>query len=218
MISAVLFDLDGTLADTAPDLGHALNRQRRNRGLEELPIEVIRPHASAGARGLLKLGFSLEPGQADFDAMRAEFLDFYAERLCNDTRLFEGVPQMLDALEGLGMRWGVVTNKPARFTVPLLDLLGLKPRAACVVSGDTTPHPKPHPAPLLAAAEAMRLAPFQCLYVGDDRRDVEASIAAGMPCLVAAYGYLGNGGDPATWGAKFLLPSPLDLLGWLKGW
>lgn len=218
MIQAVLFDLDGTLADTAPDLGHALNRQRRNRGLEDLPIETIRPHASAGARGLLKLGFSLEPGHADFDAMRAEFLDFYAERLCNDTRLFPGVTQLLGALEGLGMRWGVVTNKPARFTIPLLDLLGLTPRAACVVSGDTTPYPKPHPAPLLAAAETMGLAPFQCLYVGDDRRDVEASIAAGMPCLVAAYGYLGNGGDPANWGAKFLLSNPLELLPWLKGW
>lgn len=218
MISAVLFDLDGTLADTAPDLGHALNRQRRKRGLDELPIETIRPHASAGARGLLKLGFALEPEHPEFDAMRAEFLDFYAERLCRDTRLFPGVPQMLDALESLGMRWGVVTNKPARFTHPLLGLLGLTPRAACVVSGDTTPHPKPHPAPLLAAAEAMGLAPAECLYVGDDRRDVEASIAAGMPCLVAAYGYLGNGGNPAEWGAKFLLPTPLDLLPWLKGW
>lgn len=218
MISAVLFDLDGTLADTAPDLGHALNRQRRKRGLDELPIETIRPHASAGARGLLKLGFALEPEHPEFDAMRAEFLDFYAERLCQDTRLFPGVPQMLDALESLGMRWGVVTNKPARFTHPLLGLLGLTPRAACVVSGDTTPHPKPHPAPLLAAAAAMGVAPAECLYVGDDRRDVEASIAAGMPCLVAAYGYLGNGGNPAEWGAKFLLPTPLDLLPWLKGW
>jgi phosphoglycolate phosphatase len=218
MIRAVLFDLDGTLADTAPDLGHALNRQREMRGLDALPVAAIRPHASAGARGLLKLGFDLEPGHADFDAMRAEFLDFYAERLCHYTRLFDGVPQVLTALEALGLRWGVVTNKPARFTLPLLELLGLASRAACVVSGDTTAHPKPHPAPLLAAAAALGLAPAECLYVGDDRRDVEASAAAGMPCLVAAYGYLGNGGDPATWGARFLIGNPLDLLPWLKSW
>jgi 2-phosphoglycolate phosphatase len=218
MIRAVLFDLDGTLADTAPDLGYAVNRQRRNRGLNDLPIEAIRPHASAGARGLLKLAFGLEPGQPEFDAMRNEFLDFYAERLCHDTRLFEGVPQLLIGLEALGLRWGVVTNKPARFTLPLLERLGLAPRAACVVSGDTTPHPKPHPAPLLAAAAALGLPPAQCLYVGDDRRDVEASAAAGMPCLVAAYGYLGNGGDPASWGARFLVGNPLEVLPWIKAW
>ncbi|HSD60253.1 MAG TPA: HAD hydrolase-like protein, partial [Burkholderiales bacterium] len=155
----MLFDLDGTLADTAPDLGYALNRQREMRGLAALPIAEIRPHASAGARGLLKLAFALEPGHPDYDLMRAEFLDFYAERICRDTRLFDGVPELLDALEQRRLRWGVVTNKPARFTLPLLVLLGLERRASCVVSGDTTPYPKPNPAPLLAASELLKLEP-----------------------------------------------------------
>lgn len=216
MIRAVLFDLDGTLADTAPDLGYALNRQRALRGLAALPIEDIRPHASAGARGLLMLGFRIAPGEPGYDAMRAEFLEFYAEHICRDTRLFDGVPELLDGLERRGLRWGVVTNKPARFTLPLLVLLGLERRAACVVSGDTTPYPKPNPAPLLAASMLLRLEPEYCLYVGDDRRDVEASRAAGMGCLVAAYGYLGNGGDPADWGADSLIHHPLDLLGRLQ--
>lgn len=218
MIRAVLFDLDGTLADTAPDLGLALNRQRIARGLPALPIAAIRPHASAGARGLLKIGFQMEPETPGYDSMREEFLAFYAEQLCRDTRLFPGMEQVLDALEVWGVRWGIVTNKPARFTVPLLGLLGIAGRAACVVSGDTTPHPKPHPAPLLAASEALGLAPQECLYVGDDRRDVEASRAAGMPCIVASYGYLGNGSDPADWGAARMVASPLDLLRVLPGW
>ena len=218
MIRAVLFDLDGTLADTAPDLGYALNRQREMRGLAALPIAEIRPHASAGARGLLKLGFELEPGHPDYDAMRAEFLDFYAGHICRDTRLFDGVPELLDALERRGLRWGVVTNKPSRFTLPLLGLLGIERRAACVISGDTTPYPKPNPAPLLAASMLLSLAPEACLYVGDDRRDVEAGRAAGMGCLVAAYGYLGNGGDPAGWGADSLIHHPLDLLRQLTNW
>ncbi len=218
MIRAVLFDLDGTLADTAPDLGSALNRQRTARGLPALPIAEIRPHASAGARGLLKVGFQMDPDAPGYDSMREEFLAFYAEQLCRDTRLFPGVEQLLDGLEAWGLRWGVVTNKPARFTLPLLDLLGIGKRAACVVSGDTTLHPKPHPAPLLAASEALGLAPQECLYVGDDRRDVEASSAAGMPCIVASYGYLGNGSDPADWGAARMVASPLDLLQLIPGW
>jgi N-acetyl-D-muramate 6-phosphate phosphatase len=211
-IRAVLFDLDGTLADTAPDLGLALNRQRKKRGLTALPIEQIRPHASAGARGLLKIGFELDPGHPEYDSMRTEFLGLYAEHICRDTRLFDGVLEMLSGLEERHLRWGVVTNKPARFTLPLLELLGLASRAACVVSGDTTPYPKPHPAPLLAASEKLGLTPAECLYLGDDRRDVEASLAAGMPCFIAAYGYLGSGGDPLTWGASRLVQRPLDLL------
>jgi N-acetyl-D-muramate 6-phosphate phosphatase len=212
MIRAVLFDLDGTLADTAPDLGLALNRQRERRGLTALPIDAIRPHASAGARGLLKLGFDMEPGHPDYAQMRQEFLDLYAEHICLDTHLFDGVPELLDGLQLRGVRWGVVTNKPARFTLPLMELLGLAARAACVISGDTTPYPKPNPAPLLAASDALGLPPGECLYLGDDRRDVEASLAAGMPCIVAAYGYLGNGGDPLTWGASRLVQRPEDLL------
>lgn len=212
MIKAVLFDLDGTFADTAPDLGDALNRQRASRGLAPLPLEVIRPEASAGARGLLRIGFGIVPEDEGYDAMREEFLELYARNLCRETRLFPGIPELLGALESRGLPWGIVTNKPHRFTQPLLEKLNVGQRAACIVSGDTTPHPKPHPEPLLAAARALSAPPGECVYVGDDKRDVEACLAAGMRSVVALYGYLGNGTDPATWGADGLIERPENLL------
>jgi len=208
----VLFDLDGTLADTAPDLGFALNQQRLARGMPELPIESIRLQASSGARGLLKIGLNIEPGQSGYDAMRDEFLDIYERNLSRSTRLFPGVSALLEEVERRGLRWGIVTNKAERFTFPLLRALALMERAACVICGDTTPNPKPHPAPLLAAAEKLGIPAPQCIYVGDDERDVQAGHAAGMPVVVARYGYLGNGTPPQLWGADGFIDAPEDLL------
>jgi N-acetyl-D-muramate 6-phosphate phosphatase len=215
MIKAVLFDLDGTLADTAPDLGHALNLQRIARGLPTLPLELIRTEASAGARGLLRLGFNIGPGDSDYPGMREEFLDLYAARLCHDTQLFPGVSELLDQIDALKLPWGIVTNKPARFSKPLIHLLGLGQRASCLISGDDTTHSKPHPEPLLAASHALAVAPDTCIYLGDDMRDVEASLAAGMEPVIARYGYLGNGHPPESWGARYLIDHPHELLAYL---
>ena len=215
MVKAILFDLDGTLANTAPDLGHALNRQRIARGLPALPIELIRTEASAGARGLLGLGFNIKPGDPGYDAMRTEFLDFYAERLCHETTLFPGIMELLDELDGRRVPWGIVTNKPARFTLPLMQELGLSSRAACIISGGDTAHSKPDPEPLLAASKAMTITPGECIYLGDDMRDVQASLAAGMEPVVARYGYLGSVSPPETWGARYLIDEPRELLGYL---
>ena len=215
MIKAVLFDLDGTLADTALDLGYALNRQRIARGLSALPIALIRTEASAGARGLLGLGFSIKPGDSGYDAMRAEFLDFYAEHLCRETSLFPGIAELLDQLDDRQLPWGIVTNKPARFTIPLMQELGLSQRATCVISGGDTTHSKPHPEPLLTASSAMAIAPDECIYLGDDIRDVQASLAAGMEPVIARYGYLGSVSPPESWGARYLIDQPQELLGYL---
>jgi N-acetyl-D-muramate 6-phosphate phosphatase len=215
MIKAVLFDLDGTLADTAHDLGHALNRQRIARGLSALPIALIRTEASAGARGLLGLGFSIKPGDSGYEAMRAEFLDFYAEHLCRETSLFPGIAELLDQLDDRQLPWGIVTNKPARFTIPLMQELGLSQRAACVISGGDTTHSKPHPEPLLTASSALAIAPDECIYLGDDIRDVQASLAAGMEPVIARYGYLGSASPPESWGARYLIDQPQELLGYL---
>lgn len=215
MIKAVFFDLDGTLADTAPDLGHALNRQRSARGLPPLPLALIRTEASAGARGLLGMGFNIGPNDPGYQAMRDEFLDFYAARLCHDTHLFPGIAELLDQLDARALPWGIVTNKPARFTLPLLQLLGLDQRAACVISGGDTTHSKPHPEPLLAASNALAVAPAACIYLGDDMRDVEASLAAGMEPIIARYGYLGNSHPPESWGARYLIDQPQELLAYL---
>ena len=214
-IRAVLFDLDGTLVDTAPDLGYALNLQRSRHGLARLPDELIRPQASHGARGLLGLGFGVKPDDAKFAAMREEFLELYAANLCRHSQPFPGVLDLLDGIESRGLKWGVVTNKPARFTEPLMSLLDLAERAACIVSGDTCPQPKPHPAPMFAAAELCAAAPAACLYLGDAERDIEAARAAGMPALVAAWGYLDATDTPHTWGAHAEIRHPLDTLDYL---
>lgn len=215
MIKGVLFDFDGTIADTAPDLGHALNRQRVSRGLTPLPIKQIRIKASAGARGLLGLGFNIKPGDIGYDLMREEFLDFYSGRLCHDTCLFPGIAELLDHLDACSLPWGIVTNKPARFTQPLTQQLGLNLRAACIISGDETKHTKPHPEPLLTASKQLTLSPSECIYLGDDIRDVKASLAAGMEPIIAKYGYLGDDHPPETWGAKYLIDHPQDLLTYL---
>jgi N-acetyl-D-muramate 6-phosphate phosphatase len=211
----VLFDLDGTLADTAGDLAGAVNRIRDDRGLPPIAVDALRVYASSGARGLLGAGMGITPDDDGYPTMRDVFLAYYAEELDRTTRLFDGVDGLLTALEARGVRWGVVTNKAERFTRPVLAALGLASRAAVVVSGDTTPHPKPHPAPLLHAAGALAVAPQRCVYVGDDLRDVQAGNAAGMATIVAAYGYLGESGDCRAWPATGWIASPADLLRWL---
>jgi phosphoglycolate phosphatase len=214
MIKAVLFDLDGTLADTAPDLTYALNQVRGARGLPPLPLAATRPYASQGARGLVGAGFDVRPGDPGYDALRDKFLAVYAANLCRETRLFAGIPELLDRLESRALRWGVVTNKAERFTLPLLDLLKVRSRSACVIGGDTTGRIKPHPEPLLAASRALGLPPGACLYLGDDQRDMDAGRAAGMKTAIAMWGYL-NGQAPETWNADFTVELPLDLLRFL---
>lgn len=216
-VSTVLFDLDGTLADSAGDLAIALNRVRADRDLPPVPVAGLRAHASSGARGLLDAGMGVTPEHADYAALREAFLAHYSACLAETTQLFAGVDAMLAAIEDRGLKWGIVTNKHARFTVPVVAALELAQRAAVVVSGDSTPHPKPHPAPLLHAADALRVPPSACVYVGDDLRDIEAGVAAGMPTIVACYGYMGTTGNPERWPATGWIAAPLDLLRWLPG-
>ena len=208
---AVLFDLDGTLADTAPDLCYAVNSMRKALGLEAVPLEKTRPVTSSGARGLLGAGFGITPDHPDYDAMRTEFLDIYERNVCRETRVFPGMSKLLTELEKRSILWGVVTNKAERFTHPLLKGLGLERRAACIVGGDTTPHSKPHPAPILKAAEICNINPSECLYVGDDLRDIEAGRAAGMKTVAAAYGYCGCDEPVNAWGADYIIHHPSEL-------
>ena len=212
MFEAVLFDLDGTLADTAPDLGWAANALREAEGRAPLPLATLRPWTSQGVRGLLHIAFGIAPGQTGYDDLAQRFLALYADRLCVDTVLFDGVVQLLDELEALGLAWGVVTNKRRRFTDPLVAQLGLTPRTPCVVSGDTTAEAKPSPLPILHACQLLGCRPERTLYVGDDRRDIVAGNAAGCRTVAAAYGYLGDSGPPAGWGADWLIDRPTELL------
>jgi phosphoglycolate phosphatase len=211
LCQAVLFDLDGTLADTAPDLAAAVNKMRHERGLEMVPLDDLRPLASAGARGLIGRAFGIGPEHHDYASMREEFLANYEADLCIETTLFPGIDALLDELDARSVRWGIVTNKVARLTDPLVALLGLDLRAGCVVSGDTTPHSKPHPAPLLHAARELNLAPERIVYVGDDLRDVQAGFAAGMVTVAAAYGYCGDDIPPTSWHAQHVVDSPAEL-------
>lgn len=207
---AVLFDLDGTLADTAPDLAAAVNRLRTERGMEPTPYSVLRPTASAGARGMIGAAFGLTPADDGYEALRLEWFDNYQAAMAVHSTLFGGVPELLDGLTRSGVAWGIVTNKPARFTDPLVPQIGLA-HAGCVVSGDTTGHAKPHPAPLLEGARRLGIVPELCWYVGDDLRDIEAGRAAGMVTIACNWGYCGAI-EPASWGADYLLDTPQDLL------
>ncbi len=208
---AVLFDLDGTLADTAPDLAYALNCMRVSRQLPLLPVATTRAYTSMGARGLLGVGLDVTPEHPDYAAMRDEFLAHYEANLCRETQLFPGMAELLDELERRGLKWGIVTNKAERYTHPLLKLLGVDHRAACVIGGDTTGKTKPDPAPLFAATNRMGIAPRHCIYVGDDRRDVQAGRAAGMKTIVVKFGYL-HGNDPEAWEADAMIDTPGELL------
>lgn len=213
MPRAVLFDFDGTLADTAPDLGGALNAMRAERGMAALPIENVRPFASSGARGLLRAGFGMTPEHPDYNAMRTDFLAKYERDICVHTQLFEGIPGVLGELVARGMPWGIVTNKSTRLTRLVVEKLAPSPAPSCVVSGDTTPHMKPHPAPLLHAAEILGVPPADCWYLGDDLRDIQAARAAGMTPVAVEYGYSGaEGGGPRSWNADHVIARPRDLL------
>jgi N-acetyl-D-muramate 6-phosphate phosphatase len=208
---AVLFDFDGTLADTAPDLAAAVNRMRTDLGQEPLPIERLRPFASAGARGLVFASFGVKPEDPEYKALREEFLDTYAETCCETTKLFPGVAELLEELRKRELRWGVVTNKSTRFTERIIAHLDLRPD--CVACGDTTPHLKPHPASLLHAAEQLKLDPRACCYLGDDLRDMKAARAAGMRPIAVEWGYHHpENGGPGTWEAEAVISHPMDML------
>ena len=211
-VRAVLFDLDGTLVDSAPDLGSAAERMRLVRGLPPLPLDGYRPHAGSGARGMLSVAFDISPEHSDYETLREEFYCQYEACLTERTRAFAGVVELLEALLQRGLRWGVVTNKAQRFTTPLIRAMSLFDSASTIISGDTTPHAKPHPAPLLEAARRLKLSPIDCVYVGDDARDIVAGRAAGMATVAARYGYLGADADVSCWGADAEVSSPSEVL------
>ena len=208
---AVLFDFDGTLADTAPDLAAAVNRMRVEQDLEPMPLERLRPFASAGARGLVHAAFGVKPDGPEYTALRETFLEYYAERVCDQTKLFPGIAELIAELRRRGIAWGIVTNKAMRFTERIVAELKLDPD--CVSCGDSTPHLKPHPAPLLHAAQQIHVPPEDCLYLGDDLRDMKAAQAAGMRPIAVEWGYHHpDSGGPGTWQAAAILRHPLELI------
>lgn len=212
MTKAVLFDLDGTLIDTAPDMGGALNSLLLEEGLEPIPIERIRPYVSQGGLVLTRLGFDSKVPESEIEPLRQRFLDHYRAIVANDSRLFDGYEGILSELEARSIHWGIVTNKPEWLTHPLLQQLDLAERSSVVIGGDTLEHRKPHPLPLQVAAERLGVNTEQCLYVGDDERDIVAGKAANMKTLVAAYGYIEDGTDIERWGADGVIDSPGELL------
>lgn len=209
---AMLFDLDGTLADTAADLCAPANQMRADRGLPPLPVSELGKHASSGARGILGCALGVTPDDSHYEALRTEFLRGYEQALVVHTKLFAGMAQVLSALEAHQIRWGVVSNKTEKYVVPILREMALLDRSACAIGGDTAARAKPHPDPLFLAATQLGVAPERCIYVGDDLRDIQAGSAAGMATVAAAYGYCGDEFPPAQWGADWLVNSPLDLL------
>ncbi|OWQ90831.1 phosphoglycolate phosphatase [Roseateles aquatilis] len=215
-IRAVLFDLDGTLIDSAPDLAGATNEMLTARGLPQVPFERLRPMVGSGARGMMGIAFGVTPTEPAFPALRDEFFDRYEQRLLQDTHPFDGIAAMLQALREDGLSWGIVTNKSERFALPLARGLGWSTQAAAVVGGDTTPHAKPHPEPLLEAARRAGVAPHECVYVGDDARDILAGRAAGMPTVAVRWGYLGQGESIDAWGADVIIDTPSQLIDWLR--
>ncbi len=211
----ILFDLDGTLLDTAPDLVYALNCVLDAHGLASLPFAEVRPHTTQGSRSLLKYGFGLASGDEGYEALRHELLEIYQHHLAVKTRLFPGMDRVLDAIEASHLNWGVVTNKPSWLTDPLMEELDLARRAACIVSGDTTGNSKPHPEPMLHACRLVGSQPEECLYIGDAARDIEAGCSAGMYTVIALFGYVGPDDKPETWGADAAIRKPDELLDWL---
>lgn len=211
-VQAVLFDLDGTLVDSAPDLAGAANEMRLSRGMSALPIEDLRPMVGAGARGMLEVALQITPAHAAFEGIKSEFLDRYEARIAQETQLFGQVSELLQAIQAAGIPWGIVTNKAERFALPLTRQLGLTESAFAVIGGDTTPHAKPHPAPLLEAAKRCGVDPQRCIYVGDDERDIIAGRAAGMLTVAAGWGYLGKGKPIDAWNADIVLSSPFEIL------
>lgn len=213
MPEAVLFDLDGTLADTAPDLGAALNQLLQEQGRDPLPMEKLRPHVSSGARGMIGAGLGITPADAAYFDLQQRFLAIYQNALCVGTRLFEGMAEHLAELDTRAIPWGIVTNKSQRFAIPLMEGLGLRQRCVCIVCGDSARRAKPHGHPMHLASAVMGIAASDCIYVGDDERDVISGRIVGMQTIVAGWGYLGDGKPPAHWGADAIAASPADILG-----
>ncbi len=211
----VLFDLDGTLLDTAPDLANALNAVLQSNGRECLQFDAIRAVVSHGGRALIELGFGQDTEYPEFEARRLELLDYYEKNIARHTRLFPGMEDVLGEIESRGLNWGVVTNKPGWLTDPLMTALNLDKRAASIVSGDTLKENKPHPAPLLHACKLIGSKPEHCLYVGDAERDIQSGRSAGMPTLVALFGYITANDHPEDWGATALIREPAEILDWL---
>ncbi len=216
-VATVLFDLDGTLADTGPDMAAAINALLEDEGRSPLAYSTIRPWVSHGARALVELGFDVDETAPVFKELRLRFLERYQQNLCLDTRLFDGIELVLKHCEDRGIHWGIVTNKPGYLTEPLVEQLGLAARASCVVSGDSLSNRKPHPDPLLHACRLIGVTPGRGVYIGDAARDIEAGNSAGMVTLVATFGYLSDTDQPQTWGADGLLDTPLDIITWLTG-
>jgi len=216
VIKAFLFDLDGTFADTAPDLGAALNHVLTLHGRPAIPLALSRLQASHGSAGMLNLGFNISPDNPEFNDLRNEFLAHYTAHICEHTTLFAGIKELLDELEKLGIPWGIVTNKPHRFTLPLMQALGYAERAACMVSGDSCSQSKPHPMPMLHAAKQLNVAAKHCLYLGDDKRDMDAANAANMHAVIAMYGYISPQAILETWHAAARIHNPLELLHYTK--
>ena len=214
-VQCVLFDLDGTLVDTAPDLGGSANYVREQLGMPPLPLDDYRPVASAGARGLLGKALGIKPDDTEFPTHRDTFLNHYRANLSRASTLFSGMDDFLKTLEQRGIRWGVVTNKPSWLTNPLMDELKLSPRSACTISADEVSKPKPAPDSILLACSRLKLSPVDCIYVGDDKRDIDAGRAAGMRTVAADWGYLGENGPIQTWNADHVIAHPGDLLQWL---
>ncbi|MBL4851550.1 MAG: HAD-IA family hydrolase [Gammaproteobacteria bacterium] len=212
---AVLLDLDGTLADTAPDLAQALNQTLRYSGKDTLPFSTIRPHVSQGGLALIKLGFGFDETHTDYAKTRAYLLQYYQQHIAQHTTLFDGMAELLATLENNAIPWGIVTNKPGYLTTPLVKALALDQRASCVVSGDTVSHSKPHPAPLLHACKIIGVQAQRCLYVGDAKRDIEAGHNAGMMTLAAAFGYIGEHDNVTEWGADGIINSAKEILDWI---
>ena len=215
MIEAVLFDLDGTLADTAPDMARTVNILLERHGLPAVAAERVRPFVSQGARGMICSAFGITPEDPAFGALREEFLQVYEGNLNVETCLFPGMEALLQSLERQGIAWGVVTNKFERLARPVIEGLGLSDRARVIVGGDTCARPKPYPDSLLFASERLGVAPDRTLYIGDDARDVKAARAAGMAVIVAGYGYLGDGPDPSEWGADEILQNVHEMQAWI---
>jgi len=214
-VRCVLFDLDGTLVDTAPDLGGALNRTRMEDGLPALPLAQLRPVTSQGVRGLLREGYGLQPDNERYPSLAERVLAHYTANICIGSVLFADMEQLLARLDANNIKWGIVTNKHARYTTPLVVALGLTSRTATVVSGDTTPKAKPAPEPLLYAAAESGVAPGECIYLGDDERDIIAAKAAGMPSFAVRWGYIGTDKPIEAWGADHIIDQPLDLMDYI---
>ncbi len=212
----ILFDLDGTLVDTAPDLGYALNLQRARHGLDHMPMNAIRPFASHGSKGLLRIGFNLTPEDKTFEAMRVEYLDLYEQVFTRSPVLFDGVGELLEKLQQSDIKWGVVTNKPRRFAAPLIESMKLSMPVACLVCGDDAPLPKPAPDTLFMACDQSLVKPERCFYVGDAERDIEAGNAAGMRTVVALWGYIDVTDKPMNWGADFEINHPSELIALIR--